>query len=155
MARHKRKLKVNKLLMPVALILVVAVFVLAAAMYGLSNAPPPKKELEPASEYFEFIQPTVTDYEGPMGEHNETYIIKGIGFQIKPVKGDAHGIAIGSWAAGEPVEVGDLKQGETKWVEVRSSSFGLPVQPVNGTQFQVTIQVNSAEAAGKVTLTIL
>lgn len=151
MAKHKRRLKVNKLLMPTAVILVVLVFVIAAAMYGFNT--PPARSKAPASEYFSVHAVVLPEY--GVEEHNQTngkyYIIYAMGFNITAVKGNANGVTI-YWANAYSDEV-NIRQGQSAWVQI-ISTYGTPVGPVTGSTFQTEIRVASEEAEGKVTITV-
>lgn len=151
MARHNRRLKVNKLLLPATVILVVLVFVIAAVWYGFNT--PPAQSKAPAAEYFSIRGVVLPEY--GVEEHNLTdgtyYIIKGMGFNITATKGDAHGVTV-YWANAYSDEV-NLKQGESTWVQVISQT-GTYVGPLSGSTFQTVIRVASEEAEGKVTITV-
>jgi hypothetical protein len=154
MARHKKRLKVNKLLWPATVILVVLVFVIAAAWYGFNI--PAVQSKEPAAEYFSVRGTVLAEY--GVEEHNTTdgkyYIINGMGFNITAVEGDAHGVVV-YWASGASDEVELLKKGESTWVQVLlTNKIGQYVGPVNGSTFQTKIRVASGEADGEINLTV-
>lgn len=152
MARHRRKLSVSKLVLPTAVILIVAVFVLAAALYAFN--PPPAQSKDPAAEYFKIRGAVLSEY--GYQEVNQTngkfYIVKAMGFNITAVKGDAHGVVI-YWGDAASDEVQVLKQGQSTWLQVLSN-FGKPVGPVVGSTFTTDIRVASKEAEGEVTVTV-
>lgn len=154
MARHKRKLKVNKLVLPATVILVIFVFVVAAALYGLNS--PPAQSKDSAAEYFEVKGVVLPEY--GVQEVNQTngkyYIIKGMGFNITAVGGDAHGVVL-YWASGVSDEVQLLRKGQWTWVQVvLTTNPGTYVGPVVGSTFTTEIRVASEEAEGKVTITV-
>jgi hypothetical protein len=153
MARHKgRRLKVNKLVLPAAVVSIIVVFVVAAAWYQFNI--PSSKPPAPATQYFRIIGTVMPEYGVNESQQKDGtyYVIKAMGFNVTAVEGPAHGVSI-SWAGADSDEV-DIKQGQWAWLEV-ISKYGLPVGPVvNGSTFQTQIQVASAEATGKVTLTV-
>ncbi len=153
MARHKGRFKVSKLVWPVAIVLIVVVFVVAAVWYGFNGSA--SKPPVPASGYFRISAWVDSTYGFNESQQKDGtyYVIYAMGFNITPVQGPAHGLTI-AWAGAESDEVEYLKQGQSALLEV-ISKYGLPVGPiVNGSTFQTQIQVASGEAAGKVNLTV-
>lgn len=144
MARRKR-FKVTKLLWPALAIIIVIVFVAAAAQYGF-NAPK-----QPASVYFKILTsppPGSSNYQEV--SNGTAYILKDVYFTIEAVKGPARGIVIDSWAQGQVTEVGDLKQGESRFVQVYAGTSGIYVRA----PFKITIHVTSDEAAGEISFNL-
>lgn len=142
--RRRKKIKINQWILPLALILGLAAFVAAAALYRPPQNPGSRL---PAAEYFEIINPTTDN--AKFVDNRTGLIIYSLQFTLKAVKGPAHEIAILSWAFSDIVDVGDLQQGESQFVEVQSSSGYLTTEEGGG--FPVSIRVTSLEAEGEIT----
>lgn len=152
MARHKGRFKVKQLVLPVAAVLIIVLFVVAADLYGFNN-PPNGKTFAPASEYFRINAWVDSTYGFNESQQKDGtyYVIYAMGFNITAVEGNANGVVV-YWANAASDEV-NIRQGQSALVEVLSK-YGLPVGPVNGSTFQTKIRVACDEAEGYVTLTV-
>ncbi len=140
-ARKSRRKTVIIIALPIIFVAIIALGV----YQGTQPTPNPiKKE---ARDYFQIIEPTV-NYAKPIG--NDSWILYQIGFTLKAVGGDAHGVVVRSWANSEPVELGTILSNQSRYVELISTS-GYHAEVKDG-KILTTVGIGSVEAIGKITL---
>lgn len=147
--RGRKREKVGKEI--VVLLVIISILVLAAALY---LAQPTSQEKKPAEEYFRVFDATVDDAE-PI--KNDTvaviWMIYGISFKLQVVGGDAHSLVVQSWAWAEPVYVGDVSKGDSRYVSQASPHpYGYRSIINEDGKFPMTIRITSVEAEGKITI---
>jgi hypothetical protein len=146
----KKRAKTGTSRKKIAVILTVLVaFSLVIYLGVVQNLPRPPKT---AKEYFEVISAAVE----PTGkeridENGTVWVIYGVAFTFKPILGEAHGVLVKSWANSPPQDIGDLSVNQIRTVVLLSNTGSAIRQDADG-KFRVTVNVESLEARGPLTL---
>jgi len=153
--KKKRRMKRRKLKKEIVCIVVITIFV--SLMIALYLSQQSNRETEPkqsAEEYFRIFDTTINDAD-PVT--NDTVIVRWIiywiSFKIQAIGGDAHNVVVKSWAKAPHEWVGDIPEGEYRYVEQMSiRPFGYMSEIDKDGKVPMEIVITSTEAEGAVTI---
>lgn len=148
--RKRLKLKKEK----VAIVVVIIFVVLMIALYLIQQSTRKTEPKEPAEEYFRIFDTTVNDADPVTNDTAiERWIIYSISFKIQAIGGDAHNVVVKSWARAPHEGIGNIPEGEYRYVEQTSvRPFGYMSEINEDGKVPMEITITSTEAEGTVTI---
>jgi len=159
MARHRRKLRISRWMLPyLVAIIIFSVFVGAAAFYRPSQPQTPNGNKAQAKDYFQTFNVTTDNFDiKTFRDSNGTFLkMYSLMFKIKAVGGPAHQVTALGFGDADPADSNpfNLTQGGYGFVELRVSTSLAPVSSelVPGQGFPFTVYVSSIEAEGEITV---
>lgn len=151
--KRKGRRKRRKLRKEIVGIAVITIFVvLMIALYLNQQSIRETEPKEPAEKYFRIFDTTVNDAD-PITNDTvvERWILYWISFKIQAIGGDAHNVVVKSWAKAPHEEVGDLQEGEYRYVEQMSERpYGYMSEINEDGKVPMKITITSTEAEGAV-----
>jgi len=150
--KKKGRRKRRKLRKEIVGIVVTIFVVLMIALYLSQQSIRETKPKEPAENYFRIFDTTVNDAD-PITNDTvvERWIIYSISFKIQAIGGDAHNVVVKSWAKAPHWEVGDIPEGEYRYVEQMSERpYGMMSEVDEDGKVPMEITITSTEAEGAV-----
>lgn len=134
-------------------VIIVLAAVIALGVY--QNKPQAKKS---AAEYFEILDPALTDREylepsiaeGGGPETSSMLRVYGISFRLKAIGGDAHNVIVESWGEAEPVNFDEIRKNQYGAVQQTSPHpYGVAIEREDG-KFPFPVTIFSSEAEGEI-----